>query len=317
MRPRELLVLNEIIFHVENFHLILLAWRIKIWSEVSMWDAFTIVRHGRANILCLLRLSWIWLRNHINLARWHVSRVRVNQISLEFVRHKESLLVLLPLRWRLELGWKRHVSATCTDERLASHLMSHHLLERSIKVFLIKKDRRLLLDWRHNRYVLLRKPHFRWAIDKNLLWNWWHCLGESPELIFSVCETAKITKAAHPVNFKISAKLCLVITMDSTNVIESREVLWSWIISLPKLFMPVCKWAGVTKCTCLSQGIMSAKLGLILQVWGHLLLRLIYLSGCFSWIVLFRSQSVIKFAMLLILFAWRKIVFSFETTGIG
>ena len=162
MWPRESLVLNEIIFHVENFHLVSHARRIKIWSEASLWDAFTVLRHRRADILCLLGLR-VWLRNHIYLARWHVRWVI--QIRLKFVWHKEALLMLLPLRWRLELDWEWHISATRTHKRLASHLLSHHLLKRNIKVLLIKENRRLLLDGRHNRYVFLGEPHFWWAID--------------------------------------------------------------------------------------------------------------------------------------------------------
>ena len=226
--------------------------------------------------------------------------------------------MLLPLRWRLELGREWHIHASFIQERLVSHLLSHHWLKRNIKVFLIKENRRLLLNRRHDRYILLSKPHFWWAIDKDFLWYRWHRLGECPELVTSMCEAAKITKTTHSVNFKIPAKLCLVITMDSTNVIESREILRSWIIWFPEFFVPVCERTGVTKSTCLCQLIVSAKLGLILQVRSHLLLRFIYyFSRWFRRVVLFLSQSVIKFAMLLIFFAWRKIVFSFETTGIG
>ena len=59
---------------------------------------------------------------------------------------KEFLLMLLPILRGLEGGRVGHIRSPVSHKSLVCHLLSHHLLKRYIKIFLIEEDGGLLLN---------------------------------------------------------------------------------------------------------------------------------------------------------------------------
>jgi hypothetical protein len=83
-------------------------------------------------------------------------------------------------------------------------------------------------------------------------------------------KATEIAETTHSVDIKISTWLCLVITVNCSDVIKTREVLWNWVITLSKFFFSMGKWASISKCTCVSQLVMLAKLRFVFYIRQHL-----------------------------------------------
>ena len=109
-------------------------------------------------------------------------------------------------------------------------------------------------------------------------------------------KATEIAKTTHTVNIKISTWLCLVITVDCSDVIKTREVLWNWVITRSKFFFSMGKRAGISKCTCVSQLVMLAKLCFVFYIRQHLPVCYRFLL----WILPISLHCVIYFLFLLL-----------------
>ena len=125
-------------------------------------------------------------------------------------------------------------------------------------------------------------------------------------------KATEIAKTTHPVDIEISTWLCLVITVNCSDVIKTREVLWNRVITRPKFFFSMGKRAGISKCTCVSQLVMLAKLRFVFYIGQHL-------PVCYRFLLCILSMSLhfVIYFLLLLLFTNTTLTFNISIFSIA